>query len=128
AWHYRLSDQQRAADEKTALLESLRTVTGKLGLMVMENAKVVEVCPVSTSKGQAVRPLVNSDAYDFMMAVGDDSTDETMFAVMPDDSWTIKIGQGLTKAHTRLQNPAALHRLIGYLNAESAVAELESES
>ncbi|MDN6523620.1 MAG: hypothetical protein L0K43_10075 [Bifidobacterium crudilactis] len=72
--------------------------------------------------------MVNSDAYDFMMAVGDDSTDETMFAVMPDDSWTIKIGQGLTKAHTRLQNPAALHRLIGYLNAESAVAELESES
>ncbi|MFT8331808.1 trehalose-phosphatase [Bifidobacterium psychraerophilum] len=125
AWHYRLSDQHAAAEEKSALLEELRMVTGKLGLMVMENAKVVEICPVSTSKGQAVRPLVTSDAYDFMLAVGDDTTDETMFAVMPEDSWTIKIGPGLTKAHTRLQNPAALHRLLAYLDAESEVSDLD---
>jgi trehalose 6-phosphate synthase/phosphatase len=119
AWHYRLSDQRAAGRERQSLLDRLRAVTGKYGLMTMENAKVVEVCPVVISKGQAVGRWVENGDYDFMLAVGDDNTDETMFAAMPDDAWTIKIGAGLTKARHRMLNPAALQRLFSYLAAES---------
>ncbi|MFT8358613.1 trehalose-phosphatase [Bifidobacterium aquikefiri] len=119
AWHYRLSDQRKANDERVKLLEKLRAITGKLGLMVMENSKVVEVCPVAVSKGQAVSPIIESGDYDFMLAAGDDSTDETMFAVMPENSWSIKVGAGITRAHSRLLNSASVQRLLGYLAAES---------
>lgn len=119
AWHYRLSDQRKANVERMRLLEKLRAITGKLGLMVMENAKVVEVCPVAVSKGQAVAPILESGDYDFMLAAGDDSTDETMFAVMPENSWSIKVGAGITRAQSRLLNAASVQRLLGYLAAES---------
>ncbi|MFT8705388.1 trehalose-phosphatase [Bifidobacterium aquikefiricola] len=119
AWHYRLSDQRKANDQRGRLLEKLRAITGKLGLMVMENSKVVEVCPVAVSKGQAVSPIIESGDYDFILAAGDDSTDETMFAVMPEDSWSIKVGAGITRAHSRLLNAASVQRLLGYLAAES---------
>ncbi|MDF7663073.1 bifunctional alpha,alpha-trehalose-phosphate synthase (UDP-forming)/trehalose-phosphatase [Bifidobacterium sp. ESL0763] len=147
AWHYRRCDQKLAAAERDRLLRRLREVCGKYGLMTMENSKVVEVCPVSISKGLAVVPLAQCDRYDFVLAAGDDTTDETMFAAVPDDgslqntfhprssrpddlgvlarigtdisSWTIKIGAGGTKARTRIADPAEMLRLLGYLATES---------
>ena len=92
--------------------------------MTMENSKVVEVCPVSVSKGNAVSSLVDMSAYGVIMMVGDDTTDETMFAVAPDDAWTIKIGMGQTAARYRLTEPAALHRLLECLIAESQASRL----
>ncbi|WEV72488.1 trehalose-phosphatase [Bifidobacterium sp. ESL0790] len=153
AWHYRRCDQALAATERENLLRKLHEVCGKYGLMTMENSKVVEVCPVSISKGLAVVPLAQSDRYDFVLAAGDDTTDETMFAAVPDDgsmqssfhprssrpddvgvlaqidtaisSWTIKIGAGGTKARTRIADPAEMLRLLGYLATESDAVAAE---
>ena len=119
AWHYRLSDVRAARRQRQRLLNSLRSVTSAMGLMVMENSKVVEVCPVIISKGRAVTPWVKSGRYDLIITAGDDTTDETMFAAMPPSAWTIKVGAGPTKAKSRLPNPAAMQRLLGYLAAES---------
>ena len=117
AWHYRMSDAQVADQERQDLLRRLRGVVVGLGLMIMENSKVVEVTPVATSKGQAILPFVNSGDYDFMMALGDDETDETMFAVMPDKGWTIKVGPGQTKARLRVNDPTAVTLLLADLGA-----------
>ena len=35
---------------------------------------------------------------DFILAVGDDTTDEDTFAVLPEDSYTVKVGFGDTNA------------------------------
>ena len=119
AWHYRLTDVRKAKKEHEQLLAALRPKMSDLGLMIMENAKVIEVCPVVTSKGIAVKPWANGGRYDFELAVGDDTTDETMFAAMPDSAWTIKVGAGLTKARSRVPSAQALQRLLNYLTAES---------
>ena len=125
AWHYRLASETSAARQRERLLAALRPITQDLGLMVMENTKVVEVCPLVTSKGIGIKPWTTSGRYDFMLAVGDDTTDETMFAAMPPDSWTIKVGAGMTKARSRVLNAQSLQRLLMYLTAES---EATSES
>jgi trehalose 6-phosphate synthase/phosphatase len=91
----------------------------------MENSKIIEVCPLTTSKGHAVSPWVSSGDYDFMLAVGDDTTDETMFAAMPEDAWTLKVGAGMTKARSRIASATALHRLFGYMIAESEAGKAE---
>ena len=80
---------------------------------------------MSVSKGNAVRPWVESGRYDLLMALGDDTTDETMFAVMPEDAWTLRVGAGQTRARRRLAGPGAVRRLLRYLVAESEVARLE---
>ncbi|WP_300765796.1 trehalose-phosphatase [uncultured Bifidobacterium sp.] len=124
AWHYRQSDQRLAAKVKVDLLSELRQRCGGLGLMTMENSKVVEVCPVSVSKGNAVSPRIMQGDYGVVIIVGDDTTDETMFAVAPDDAWTIKIGEGQTNARYRLTGPAALRRLLSCLTAESQASRI----
>ncbi|WP_035140235.1 trehalose-phosphatase [Bifidobacterium bohemicum] len=171
AWHYRLCDQRLANKEREELLHRLHEVCGKYGLMTMENSKVVEVCHVSISKGLAVVPLAQGGSYDFILAAGDDTTDETMFSAIPPSSfdldglgtqaskrhrsgdvssraaemseardvedqsdegavstWTLKIGQGATKARSRLADSAEMIRLLGYLDSESqAVAIHDSD-
>lgn len=80
AWHYRMSDQKLAKDQRERLVAELEKICPQYDLMVMRNAKVIEVCPANVSKGQAVDPLLRSGCYDFVLALGDDTTDETMFA------------------------------------------------
>ncbi|BDR52233.1 hypothetical protein KIM372_01400 [Bombiscardovia nodaiensis] len=117
AWHYRMSDPKLAEAERDRLASRLQTAVAGKGLMVMRNAKVLEVCPVATSKGQAVTPLVSGSDYDFMIALGDDATDETMFAVMPEGAWSVKVGLGQTKARARILDPAAVQLLLRDLAA-----------
>lgn len=121
AWHYRKSDPRLAEIERDRLAAKLNDAVSGNGLMVMRNSKVLEVCPVAASKGQAVRPLLESGKYDFTLAFGDDTTDETMFAVMPQDSWPVKVGSGDTKARVRMQSPSAVQLLLRDLAAGTHV-------
>ncbi len=45
-------------------------------------------------KGNAVKRLVESTNYDFILSVGDDATDEEMFEFLlhNDKTYTIKVG------------------------------------
>lgn len=119
AWHYRLSDAKRAKREREDLISRLAPVVQEWHLKVMENSKVVEVCPSVISKGEAVAPLARSGRYDVVFAVGDDTTDESMFAELPDTAWTFKVGAGATQAKYRLLNPAATRRMLGGMIVES---------
>lgn len=79
AWHYRLSDQKLAEEQCERLVAELEKICPQYDLLVMRNSKVVEVCPANVSKGQAVEPLLRRGRYDVVLALGDDTTDETMF-------------------------------------------------
>ncbi|KFI38623.1 trehalose-phosphatase [Bifidobacterium actinocoloniiforme DSM 22766] len=120
AWHYRKSDPKQAEAERDDLAARLSAAVAGKGLMVMRNSKVLEVSPVATSKGQAVLPWITSGDYDFVLSLGDDATDETMFAVMPDSAWSVKVGPGVTKARARLLDPAAVRYLLLDLAAGTA--------
>ena len=59
----------------------------------MRGNKIVEIKSPACTKGAVVRKLLEKEHYDFMMAIGDDTTDEDMFEAMPADAVTIKIGE-----------------------------------
>jgi trehalose 6-phosphate synthase/phosphatase len=67
----------------------------ELNLQVIDGNKVVEVKKTAFNKGTAARTFVENGNYDFVLAIGDDTTDEDMFEALPDDSFTIKIGDDL---------------------------------
>jgi trehalose 6-phosphate synthase/phosphatase len=53
--------------------------------------------------------------YDFIMAIGDDFTDEDMFKALPKRAFTIKVGLGKTRARYRVTNTKAVQILIASL-------------
>jgi trehalose 6-phosphate synthase/phosphatase len=103
SWHYRNSDKWLAELRKQQLVNALMNPCTRLNLQIMRGNKVIELKMVGVDKGiEAVR-LMNADKYDFVMAMGDDITDEDMFHTMPPEAITIKVGS--ISDHARFSLP-----------------------
>jgi trehalose 6-phosphate phosphatase len=63
--------------------------------------KVLELRPHGYSKGRAATRLANIHSHATPVALGDDTTDEEMFAALP-TALTIKVGEGQSVARMRL--------------------------
>jgi trehalose 6-phosphate synthase/phosphatase len=60
---------------------------------------------------------LNSD-HDFILAAGDDWTDEFLFQELPDDIYSIKIGSNKTKAHFSYPDPNKMRNLLKQLTTK----------
>ena len=91
-WHFRNSDKWLADLREKQLINALMNPCSRLNLQIMRGSKVVEVKTVGFNKGTEASRLMDIDDYDFVMAMGDDITDEDMFHALPPEAVTIKVG------------------------------------
>ncbi|MDR1489567.1 MAG: bifunctional alpha,alpha-trehalose-phosphate synthase (UDP-forming)/trehalose-phosphatase [Desulfovibrio sp.] len=91
-WHYREVDPWLSDLRVTQLINALITPCTRLGLQIMQGNKIVEVKQAGFNKGTEVKRLLAKDAYDFYLAMGDDATDQDMFAALPPEAVTINVG------------------------------------
>jgi trehalose 6-phosphate phosphatase len=115
-----------STDDTVAAQAAVAAVAEHLGLHAMHGKDVVEVAVVETSKGEAVdrlRDVVGHDAGPGgrarVLYAGDDTTDETAFAVLGEGDLGVKVGPGETRATHRVADAdglaAALEALAGAL-------------
>src|SRR5690606_5010159 len=76
AWHYRKVQTDLGMIRSGELVESLRDYAAAFGLQVLEGNKVIEVRHAGINKGTAVLEILAGQEYDFILAAGDDRTDE----------------------------------------------------
>lgn len=115
-WHYRTAEQPKAVEPVLATLQhQLQPLANQAGLHLASGKKVFEVRPAHIHKGQATTMWLAHSPWDFILAAGDDTTDEDLFAALPATAFTIKIGPGKTHAQQRLPDPAALLQLLDLL-------------
>ncbi len=112
ALHYRKVDPEIAPLRIRDVKEDLLTIASELNLEVLEGSKVLEVRNPGINKGRAALRLVSGKKWDFILAVGDDRTDEDLFAVLPESAYSIKVGVGPTRARYSLDNVAAVLNLL----------------
>lgn len=117
-WHYRNADSWLACVREKQLIDSLKKPCGHLGLQIMRGNKIVEIKSPFCTKGAVVKKLLEKDKFDFMLAVGDDTTDEDMFLALPADAWTVKVGSLSENARYNLYNQSQtlpfLRNLLGH--------------
>ncbi len=104
-WHHRMVDQRLGERRASDLKERLIDIVTPLNLNVLEGSKVIEVKNIGVNKGVAVQKWLNEKDYDFIMAVGDDWTDEDTFDAVPKTAYSIKVGLGYTKARYTIPKP-----------------------
>ena len=112
AWHYRSVDARLAETRVADLREALVGIAADLDLAIMEGSKVVEIKSASANKGTAAHRWMCREDFGFMLAIGDDRTDEDMFEMAPDSVWTIKVGRGSTRARFSVQGVSEVHELL----------------
>jgi trehalose 6-phosphate synthase/phosphatase len=99
AWHYRSSDQGLAELRAAELVDSLVHMTANIDVQILHGNKVIEIRNAGINKGLAAMHWVNQNDYDFIMAIGDDWTDEDMFSTLPQKAFTIRVG--MVRSHAR---------------------------
>ncbi len=75
------------------------------GVHVTEGKEVIELAVSTADKGTAVRLLRERTRADAVLFLGDDVTDENVFAVLCDADVGIKVGEGDTRARFRVASP-----------------------
>ena len=120
-WHYRRADPELAYVRGQELRAALVNLTENLAVGVFEGNKILEVKSQGVNKGRTAEQWIESERdWDFILAVGDDYTDEEMFGVLPDKAYSIKVGFAASKARFNVDSikdiRMLLKRLIGNLN------------
>jgi trehalose 6-phosphate synthase/phosphatase len=117
-WHYRRTDpelgQLRAREMKDALL----SLTENLNLEVLEGNKIVEIKNVGINKGRAASFWLKQRRWDFILAIGDDWTDEFTFEALPEKAYSIKVGLGVSKARFNTPSCEEVRELLKELGSK----------
>jgi trehalose 6-phosphate synthase/phosphatase len=115
AWHYRKADIELGALRALELTTDLSNLLLNQDLEIMEGSKVIEVKIAGINKGKAAIEYLQSKEFDFLLAIGDDWTDEYLFKELPESSITIKVGTARSAAKYYLDNYIEVRNLLGGL-------------
>lgn len=102
-WHYRVASPYYAQKYAVTIKRLIKPLLKTFGLELLQGNKVLEIKNPLVSKGTAAKQWLGRD-YDFIMAIGDDMTDEDLFAALPHSAYSVKVGRGHTQAHFRLDS------------------------
>ena len=108
-WHYRAAADDLANWQARELADYLEEFLASEPLEVLVGAKNVEVRQHGLSKGAAYERIqAEIGPFDFELAIGDDRTDEDLFAAVPSATFTIHVGPEPSRAEMSLSSPEAV--------------------
>ncbi|WP_160717155.1 bifunctional alpha,alpha-trehalose-phosphate synthase (UDP-forming)/trehalose-phosphatase [Chitinophaga solisilvae] len=111
-WHYRKVESGLGELRANELMNTLRYYTVEKGLQVLPGDKVIEVKNIEINKGKAALSWLHHKKYDFIMALGDDVTDEDIFKALPSKATSIKVGSQLSAAKYYLRSYHEVRHLL----------------
>ena len=117
-WHYRNVDGWLASLREQQLLMALIAPCTRQNLQIMRGNKVVEIKSPYHTKGSEAKRILKNDTFDFILAMGDDTTDEDTFRELPNEAYTIKIGTISEIARYNLRNQTSVIPFLKRLDKE----------
>ncbi|OQX20885.1 MAG: bifunctional alpha,alpha-trehalose-phosphate synthase (UDP-forming)/trehalose-phosphatase [Candidatus Altiarchaeales archaeon A3] len=121
-WHYRKSDPEMASQKAKELMDGIINFTANLDVQVLQGKKVIEVRNGGVNKGSAAMQFTN-EYYDFVLAIGDDWTDEDLFRILPKDAYTIRVGVFQSYSRFNLHNHLDVVKLLKKLCSNNSYSE-----
>jgi trehalose 6-phosphate synthase/phosphatase len=111
-WHFRKSSPYHAHKELVVLQRALKSISKRLKLELRQGNKILEIRPDTLHKGTVIGELLK-DNPDFVLALGDDYTDEDIFTTLPETAYTVKVGHGRTAARYRISGIRTVQEFLG---------------
>ncbi len=118
-WHFRNCEADKGMLRATELYNELLDYTNSIDIQVIKGNKIIEVRTKGINKGIAIKKIIK-DNYDFILACGDDTTDEDMFLQLSENpkAYTIKVGMSASYAKYNVYDPGLMLSLLGSLGAD----------
>ncbi len=122
AWHYRAIADRITPPETRQILAALRSLPMHSHFAIYDHEYTIELRSPEIDKGSFVARWMGVQYFDFIMAIGDSQTDEDLFRILDQNSYSIRVGKSdSSSAQFFLENQAAvLPFLQEIVNAEQA--------
>lgn len=114
-WHYRKVEKGLGVLRMRELLSHLKYMARGHNLQVLEGNMVLEIKMPDINKGRAALNLMKGNEHDFIMAIGDDWTDEDTFKALPKEAFTIRVGYSYTHADYHIKSHRQVRNLLAKL-------------
>jgi trehalose 6-phosphate synthase/phosphatase len=115
-WHYRMADPEFGDWLANDLVANLDHMLSESPVKALKGQKTVEVKSLWANKGEVYsRLMLSGKVPDFVLAAGDDVTDEDLFARLPESAWTIHVGRNQSRAKYHLTNPDEMVAVLAQL-------------
>ena len=116
-WHYGNADEEIALLRINELKDDLTEIMrNEPKLHVVEGDKLLEIKSILYDKGTVATQIIDKKNYDFIFAIGDDSTDKDLFKVIPESGFTIKIGSEPSNAKFNLRDQSKIVEVLSLFN------------
>ncbi|MCC5930994.1 MAG: bifunctional alpha,alpha-trehalose-phosphate synthase (UDP-forming)/trehalose-phosphatase [Cyclobacteriaceae bacterium] len=103
-WHYRKVETGLGELRSRELSSHLKYLSTNKNLQVLEGDMVVEIKSAAVNKGKTALKWLRKFDHDFVLAIGDDWTDEDTFKVMPKDAFSVKVGSTSSAANYNIDS------------------------
>ncbi|WP_347840437.1 bifunctional alpha,alpha-trehalose-phosphate synthase (UDP-forming)/trehalose-phosphatase [uncultured Draconibacterium sp.] len=114
-WHYRKADIELGVLRALDLVHDISNLIINQDLEILEGKKVIEIKVSGINKGMAASDFIHEKPAQFILAMGDDWTDEFLFKELPENAHTVKVGT---------ENSAAKYYLNNYKEVRAFLSEL----
>jgi trehalose 6-phosphate synthase/phosphatase len=128
AWHYRNTQTGLGFSRSRELLNTLSQLIQNTTLQVIDGNKVVEVRIGGFDKGATALKIINEMDPDFVLCMGDDTTDEDMFKALEGEAYTIKVNNGASSAQYTILSQQQVLPLLQSLLQPQKVQNSEPEA
>ncbi len=115
-WHFRTIEAEFGDWLATELVAMLEGMLAETELRAYRGNKIVEVKPMWANKGALATELLAGCAdAQFIFGIGDDRTDEDLFAHLPENAWSVYVGGGPSRAHYSVADTNSVRHLLRQL-------------
>jgi trehalose 6-phosphate synthase/phosphatase len=112
AWHYRMVEPDVGEHRAAELRDAIREVLQDAPVEVVNGSKVLEIRPLGVTKGLVVQRVLSEVNPGAVLAMGDDRTDEDLFAALPPSGISVHVGPLPSHARVRLADWRAARDLL----------------
>lgn len=121
AFHYRNVEEKQGFLMSRELLTLLKNHLFNTPVQIIDGNKVIEVKHFMAHKGTTCRNNILCGDHDFVIAFGDDKTDEDLFEQLTGaNEFSVKVGPGNTAAKYRVKSVEKVLEFLGQLEGSPA--------
>ena len=112
AWHYRMADAEFGPLQANELRVHLTELLSNTPVHILSGHKVIELRMHGVNRGLVVEPILARNPHALLVALGDDTTDDDLFAALPSDAVCIHVGSGDSRSALRVRSPREVRTLL----------------
>jgi trehalose 6-phosphate synthase/phosphatase len=119
-WHYRMADPEFGPHQANELRLHLADLLSNEPVEILPGDKVIELRPHGMHKGRVVDAAVRvAPKNAVFLAMGDDRTDEDLFAALPPNGFAVHVGPSTSRAAVRVVDWQAARALLEQLAGDA---------